>query len=299
MYNPIKYLAILVLPLLVVPHALAQAVLVDTGDIQITQEDVERYIIENIPSDKREVVLARDGMFKEMAESIYIMRSLAAEAEAQPGFDKTQAAWAAKMKYERRVVAEYRLDYVRRTLKDVSWDTAAKEAYIVDPGRFASKEKIRVSHILISSEVRSDEKAMQLASEVRARIIDGEDFSALATEFTDDTAGKQNGGDLGFFARGRMVKAFEDAAFAMQKEGEISEIVKTPFGYHIIRFKGRKPSVPIPFEDVREKIIEEIQTERGNQVWQDKIIAARSTANQSLNEELLQETRSNYQEAVN
>ncbi len=295
MYRSTKYLAIFLLSLLTVSHAQAQAVLVGDGDIQVTQEDVERYIIENIPLAKREAVLARDGMFKEMAESIYIMRSLAAEAEARPGFDRTQAAWAAKMKYQRRVVAEYRLDYVRRTLKDVSWDAAAREAYIVEPERYTTKETIRVSHILISTEARSDEEAMQLASELRARIIAGEDFSVLAIEFTDDASGKQNGGDLGFFARGRMVKPFEDVAFAMQKEGEVAEIVKTPFGYHIIRFKERKPAMPIPFEDVKEKIIDEIQTQRGNQVWQDKIIAARSAANLTLNEELLQETQSNYQ----
>jgi len=56
----------------------------------------------------------------------------------------------------------------------------------------------------------------------------------------------------------------------------------------------RKPAAPIPFEDVKEKIIDEIQTQRGNQVWQDKIIAARSAAKQTLNEELLQDTRSRY-----
>jgi len=294
MYRFTKYLAIFILSLPVVPHALAQSQVLNVGGIEVTQEDIERYIIENIPAEKREAILERDGIFQEMAESIYIMRSLAAEAEAQPGFDKTQAAWAAKMKYQRRVVSEYRIDYVRATLGDVNWEAAARESYIVDPERYSTKEKIRASHILISTEERSDEEAKQLATEIRTRIIDGEDFAVLATEFTDDPAGKKNGGELGFFERGRMVKPFEDAAFAMKEEGDISELVKSPFGYHIIRFTGRRPGAPIPFEDVKEKIIDEIQTQRGNQIWQDKIIAARSAAKQTLNEELLQETRSKY-----
>ena len=251
MYRSINYLTIIVLSLLFVPHALAQDALLNAGGIQITQEDIERYILENIPADKREAVLQKDGIFQEMAESIYIMRSLAAEAEAVPGFDKTQAAWAAKMKYQRRVVDEYRLDYVRATLGNVSWEAAARESYIVEPERYSTKEKVRASHILISTEQRSDEEAKKLASEIRSRIIDGEDFSLLATEFSDDPAGKKNGGELGFFERGRMVKPFEDVVFAMKKEGEISELVKTPFGYHIIRFTERRPAAPIPFEDVK------------------------------------------------
>ncbi len=296
MHRLTNYLVILTLSLTVVSHAAAQAVVLSSGGIQVTRDDVERYIMENIPADRRTAILGRDGIFKEMAESIFIMRSLAAEAETVPGFDKTQAAWAAKMKYQRRVVSDYHVEFVRNTLKDISWEAAAREAYIVDPERYTSSEKVRASHILITTKQRSDEDAQQLAAELRVRIVDGEDFSVLATEFTDDPAGKENGGDLGFFERGKMVKPFEDAVFSMEKEGDISAVVKSPFGYHIIRFLERKPAQVIPFEEIKPKIIDEIQTQRGNQVWQDKVIATRSAVDLKLDEELLQEIRSKYRE---
>ena len=295
MFGSIKYLAIIMLASLVSSHVLAQEPLVNSGNIDITQEDIAHYILENIPSDKREAVLGRNDIFKEMAESIYIIRSLASEAEAAPGFDSAQAAWSAQIKYQRAVVSAYRRDYVRKMLQGADWEAAAHEVYMVESERFTSSEQVRASHILVSTEQRSDEDALKLASELHARINNGEDFSTLAGEFTDDPAGKKNGGDLGFFERGKMVKPFGDAVFAMQKEGEISEPVKTPFGYHVIRFSERKIAKPIPFDKVKDQIISEIQTKRGDQVWQDKIIATRSVAKQSLNEAGLEELRSTYQ----
>ncbi|MGC8676547.1 MAG: peptidylprolyl isomerase [Candidatus Micrarchaeia archaeon] len=86
-------------------------------------------------------------------------------------------------------------------------------------------EKIRCAHILVSKE--------SVAKEVLDKLKNGESFAKLAEQYSIDGSRKR-GGDLGFFARGQMVKPFEDAAFKLKK-GEISEIVKTQFGYHIIK----------------------------------------------------------------
>ena len=101
---------------------------------------------------------------------------------------------------------------------------------------------IRASHILLSyagvprtEAVRTKDEAADLAGELLGRIQGGEDFEDLARRYSDcPTAQKENCGDLGFFDKGKMVKPFEDAAFAL-KAGEVSGIVETKFGYHIIK----------------------------------------------------------------
>ena len=101
-------------------------------------------------------------------------------------------------------------------------------------------EQVTASHILImheessrSSETRSKDEAKTLINSVKKKVESGEEFATLASEFSDCPSGK-NGGSLGNFGRGQMVKAFEDAAFTLNV-GEVSDIVETEFGYHLIQ----------------------------------------------------------------
>jgi foldase protein PrsA len=105
------------------------------------------------------------------------------------------------------------------------------------------KPKIKASHILVD-----DEKT---ANEIKAKLDKGEDFAKLAKEYSKDPGSAQNGGDLGWFSSGEMVKEFEDAAYAL-KVGEISKPVKSEYGYHIIKVtdKEKKKS----FEEMKEEI---------------------------------------------
>jgi peptidyl-prolyl cis-trans isomerase D len=90
-----------------------------------------------------------------------------------------------------------------------------------------------------------------------ARLQKGEDFAALATELSEDPGSKVRGGDLGFFQRGQMVKAFEDAAFALEA-GKLSDVVRSDFGFHILRIEERKPAEDHSFEEVREELAREV-----------------------------------------
>ncbi|MGB9840808.1 foldase protein PrsA [Thermovenabulum sp.] len=110
---------------------------------------------------------------------------------------------------------------------------------------FAQKEQVRARHILVDDE--------KLANEISAKLKNGQDFAELAKQYSKDTATKENGGDLGFFSRGDMVKEFEDVAFSL-KVGEISSPVKTQYGYHIIKVEEKKEAQEASFDKSKEKI---------------------------------------------
>jgi foldase protein PrsA len=124
-------------------------------------------------------------------------------------------------------------------------DIDIKNYYLKNLSAFESG-MVRVSHILIKTEDPGKEEnrpfneaALKKAQEVLKKVKAGEDFAALAQEYSDDPGTAQKGGKLGFFMRGQMVKPFEDAAFAL-KEGQISDIVQTIYGYHIIKMEEKK-----------------------------------------------------------
>lgn len=122
-----------------------------------------------------------------------------------------------------------------------------KEYFEENKESFNEPEQVKASHILVE-----DEKT---AKEVLEKVNAGEDFAELAKEYSTDTATAENGGDLGYFGEGEMTEAFEEAAFALDVD-EISDIVKTDFGYHIIKVTGKKEATEAKYEDVKEEIKE-------------------------------------------
>ena len=125
-------------------------------------------------------------------------------------------------------------------------DEEIKQYYEDNKDKFAKRD---ASHILVA-----DEKT---AKEVKEKLDKGEDFAALAKKYSKDTANAANGGELGTFSRGQMVKEFEDAAFSL-KEGEISAPVKTQFGYHIIKINKIEDSI----EDNKEAIVKALNDKK-------------------------------------
>jgi peptidyl-prolyl cis-trans isomerase C len=122
---------------------------------------------------------------------------------------------------------------------------------------FKTAEMVRARHILIKVAPQSTEetkkKAKERIEDILKKIKDEEDFATLANNFSDDATSKLAGGDLGFFPRGKMIKPFEDTAFSL-KPGEISGVVETQFGYHIIKVEEKKAPSIEPFENVKERI---------------------------------------------
>jgi peptidyl-prolyl cis-trans isomerase C len=135
-------------------------------------------------------------------------------------------------------------------------DEEAKAYYDGNPKDFMRPEQIQAKHILIKVSPKADKSekaaARKKIEEIQAKLKKGEDFGALAKEFSEGPSSAK-GGDLGWFERGRMVKPFEEAAFAL-KPGEVSNVVETPFGYHLIEVTDKRPATKMAYADVKEKL---------------------------------------------
>jgi peptidyl-prolyl cis-trans isomerase C len=135
-------------------------------------------------------------------------------------------------------------------------DDEVRAYYDDNPGQFQQPEMVKASHILIKTEPNGTEamktQAREEAEAILAELNKGADFATLAAE-RSACPSSQKGGDLGFFQRGQMVKPFEDAAFAMSV-GEVSGVVETQFGYHIIKVTDRQEARTIPFDDVKDQV---------------------------------------------
>ena len=131
-----------------------------------------------------------------------------------------------------------------------------KDFYKRNIDRYATNETYRTSHILFIIPKEATPEAMaevrKKAKKVLEKIKEGEDFEEMARLHSEDASSK-NGGDLGYFKRGELVPAFERAALRL-KVGEVSELVRTEFGFHIIKLVDRKGTEPLPFEEVKEKV---------------------------------------------
>ena len=132
-----------------------------------------------------------------------------------------------------------------------------REFYDQNKSRFSKPEQVKARHILLKTEGKDEAAVLQQAQELVTKLRGGADFAALAKEYSDDPGSKENGGDLGFFGRGSMVPEFEKAAFTLQ-QNQISDPVKTQFGYHIIQTLGKQPAYQMDFALVKDQIYREL-----------------------------------------
>jgi peptidyl-prolyl cis-trans isomerase D len=126
--------------------------------------------------------------------------------------------------------------------------------------RYQVDERVHASHILFMTTGKSEDEAKQMeatAKEVLAKIKAGGDFAALAKQYSEDTGNKDKGGDLGWVVHGQMVPNFEQATFALQP-GEVSDVIKTEYGYHIIKVHERDRAHMQTFDEVKDQIRQEL-----------------------------------------
>lgn len=156
-------------------------------------------------------------------------------------------------------------DYLEREAKKAVTPEAAKALYEQTVKSMKPEEEVRARHILVESE---DE-----AKKIAARVKGGEDFAKIAGEVSKDPGSKTEGGDLGWFSQERMVKPFADAAFKMAP-GQVSDPVKTQFGWHVLRVEEKRTK-PVPTFDEMKEQIDQYLTRKAQQ---DTIVKLREAA---------------------
>src|SRR6185436_4622924 len=125
--------------------------------------------------------------------------------------------------------------------------------------------QLRASHILLKTDGKDEAAVRKQAEDILKQVkAPGADFAALAKKYSEDDGSKANGGDLDYFPKGRMVPEFEQAAFALQP-GQISDLVKSQFGFHIIKVVDKKAATTRSIDEVRPQIEEQLKSERAEQ----------------------------------
>ncbi len=161
---------------------------------------------------------------------------------------------------------QVKVDYITLDVADIAktievTDADVEAYYKENSDSFRQAEQRKVAHILI--EFADDEATAKTKIEaIKARLAQGEDFSALAKELSDDVFSGENGGDLDWLEPGAMEESFEQAALALTEVGSISDIVKTSFGYHIIKLTDKKAEVVKSLAEVRDELFTKISQEK-------------------------------------
>lgn len=169
--------------------------------------------------------------------------------------------------------AQVRAEYVALNRDELASQLALSDAdlrkeYDAHPERFRQGEERRASHILIQADKAAGEAALKVAREKAEGLLkqvkaNPGDFAKLAKDNSQDPGSAAKGGDLGYFARGAMVKPFEEAVFALDKEGDLSGVVQSDFGFHIIRLTGVKTEKARAFDEVKSEIAAELKRTEG------------------------------------
>lgn len=181
------------------------------------------------------------------------------DAELAAAFDKNKERYRIgekrKIKY-----ALLNVDQVRETLS-IS-DAEIEAFYKQNVSQYQTPAQVRASHILFKTEGKDENAVKAKAEEVlKMAKAPNADFAALAKKFSEDESNASNGGDLDYFGRGRMVPEFENVAFAM-KAGEVSDLVKTAFGFHIIKVVDNKPESTRPLAEVKSEIEDQLKWQK-------------------------------------
>jgi peptidyl-prolyl cis-trans isomerase C len=173
-------------------------------------------------------------------------------------------------------------NFVEKTIipKVTVAEADAKKFYDENPDKFTRSESIKASHILlgVDQKATADEKkaAREKAEKLRKDLTGGADFAELAKANSTCPSSKQ-GGDLGFFGKGQMVAPFEKAAYAL-KPGEISDVVETQFGYHIIKLTEKKPAEKVEFKEARSRIEDFLKNQKIGAAVNDYLVETRKNA---------------------
>ena len=203
----------------------------------------------------RQRVLSSPENVQRMTTEMYIRRALAGQALTQKLDEDPQVRQLLHIVRE-RVLADAltKRKEAQSRPTDPVLENLAQQNYKVQQSRFQQPERVHARHILVPLDAPN---ARTKAEDLRKQALAGADFAELAKKNSKDPGTAPKGGDLGLFARGKMIKPFEDAAFALTKPGDLTEVIETRFGFHVIQLVEKRAAGVQPFAEVKEQLMEE------------------------------------------
>ena len=242
--------------LLSLPAHAAEPALIQGNKIAITVLDMQADSL-RMPPEMRGLVLSRPQTVTQIAGNLYSRRAMADKAQAD-GMATDPTVAAALQVARDKVLSDALIARIDKDSAptDAAAEGLARNVYAAKPDRFKSAEQVQVRHILIPL---GDDGARAKAEKTLAELKAGANFAALAAERSADKGSAAKGGELGAFARGQMVPEFDAVAFAMQQPGELSNVVETKFGFHILQLQMRRPAGMRPYEEVRAELVKEVR----------------------------------------
>lgn len=250
------------------------AVIAKVGNLEIHQSELDLAIANLDP----QLAQLPDDQKKVAALSAAIDVKLLAGDAAAEKLDRTE-----EFKKRMQYLSDRELHnaYFKKHVVDTVTDDEVKARYDKEVAALPKQEEVHARHILVKTEDEAKDVIKQLDA--------GKDFAELAKEKSTDP-NKADGGDLGYFTKGRMVKEFEDAAFALEKGTYSKTPVKTDFGYHVIKVEDKRDAPPPPFDQVKDQVRQ--------LVMRDKYLALLASAKEKSKVDIMDETlRKGYEDA--
>jgi peptidyl-prolyl cis-trans isomerase C len=248
-------------------------VLAEVNGAVITTADYNKEL-ETLPPYLKPMTETAEGK-KELLDTM-VVRELILQQAGKDGIDKSQAVADKLEELKKRVVVEA---FLKKKVEEQAkiGDAELQEFYNKNKDKFKTGDQVQASHILVKTEADAQDILKQLKA--------GGKFEELAKNHSIDAAAAK-GGDLGWFGKGAMLPEFEKAVFAL-KEGAISGIVKTKFGYHIIKLTGKRPAGIRPFDEVKDQIKAAILPEKQQEVFKKLKEDLKKNAKFSIKEDVL------------
>lgn len=232
----------------------ADTVLASNATVKVTKADFDAEISRIPESERFEFLLSRVRIAG-LLENLLINRVLAQEAIEQK-LDQNQIVKDEILNQTEKVLAKYRAQQLLKETKVKDFTAAAREAYLVDPKKSIRPARYKPWQILVSLQGRDKATARKRAEQARERVLRGGDLEEIAKEFSDDTNSKKTGGILDLTELTEFEPSFAEALKKM-KPGEVSEVIETRYGFHVIYLMEFLPEKKLSFELMKSDLMEE------------------------------------------
>jgi peptidyl-prolyl cis-trans isomerase C len=251
--------------------------LVRINDVSISLGEFQQ-MLERQPLEGKMKLVSQKGT-RDFLENYVIPREVLYQEAKKKGLDKNNELLAKIEDARRAILIDALLEEVLRGRGEVS-EEEIQRYYKENPSLFTEAQEIKIRHIVVNTE--------PALKEVVTKLSKGESFEKLASTYNIGKF-KEDGGNLGYIRRGQLAPPFaqfEEAAFSLRKRGEISEVVSTPYGYHIIRLEDWRGTTVKPLNRVKERIRFFLQPKKKQEAYLEYVKEAKSRAKVLINEKL-------------